>query len=176
LYHCSHLLDPHPPLPPVYPSSSSSFSPLDNLYFCEECDAIRCDQCVAVEVASYFCPSCLFDVPSANVRGDRNRSALSNRKLCGQAEFMCRCARSCFSCPQCSSYLAVHATDNDNTAESSSNPTITSSYFLACSGCKWSSKEIGWIFEKPSGLACKLSSNSTLLTLPSTARKDTYRA
>ncbi|BEI90312.1 uncharacterized protein CcaverHIS019_0303820 [Cutaneotrichosporon cavernicola] len=26
-------------------------------------------------------------------------------------------------------------------------------YFLICAACKWSSKEIGWLFDKPSGLA-----------------------
>lgn len=76
-YHCPHENDPTPPLDPSYASSSSSFSSLDALYFCEECDAIRCNTCVAVEVASYFCPSCLFDVPSANVRADKNRYILT---------------------------------------------------------------------------------------------------
>jgi dynactin-4 len=73
LYHCCHLEQPAAPLPPSYPSSFADYSPLSSLYFCEECDAIRCDQCVAVEVASYFCPNCLFDVPGANVRADKNR-------------------------------------------------------------------------------------------------------
>lgn len=73
LYHCSHLESPRAPLPPGYASSFSDLSPLNRLYFCEECDAVRCDQCIAIEVASYYCPNCLFDVPSANVRGDKNR-------------------------------------------------------------------------------------------------------
>lgn len=72
-YHCPHLDPPHTPYPPTYPSSAFSSHPLDRLYFCEECDAIRCDQCVAIEVASYYCPNCLFDVPSANVKADANR-------------------------------------------------------------------------------------------------------
>jgi dynactin-4 len=73
LYHCSHSETPHAPLPPSHASSYADLSPLSGLFFCEECDAIRCDQCVAVEVASYYCPNCLFDVPSANVRADKNR-------------------------------------------------------------------------------------------------------
>jgi len=72
-YCCSHLEDPQASLPPSYPSSSSSYHPLPSLYFCEECDAIRCNLCVGIEIASYFCPNCLFDVPSASVRADRNR-------------------------------------------------------------------------------------------------------
>ncbi|WWD16685.1 hypothetical protein CI109_101115 [Kwoniella shandongensis] len=141
LYACSHLDPPISPLPPSYPSSSSSFSPLHNLYFCEECDAVRCDQCVAVEVASYFCPNCLFDVPSANVRADKNR-----------------CARSCFSCPQCSSSLSIQATDSIQSGEASSSTTSAPGppYILTCSGCRWSSKEVGWEFEKPTGIALQL--------------------
>lgn len=73
LIHCGHVEQPRAPLPPEYASSFADFSPLERLYFCEECDAIRCDECVGVEVASYYCPSCLFDVPSANVRADKNR-------------------------------------------------------------------------------------------------------
>lgn len=73
LYHCPHLDAPHGPLSPELLSSSASLHALPELYFCEECDAVRCNLCVGVEVASYFCPSCLFDVPSANVRADKNR-------------------------------------------------------------------------------------------------------
>ena len=73
LYHCPHTEPPRAPLPPAYASSFTDFSALESLYFCEECDAIRCDQCVAIEVASYYCPCCLFDVLGANVRDDKNR-------------------------------------------------------------------------------------------------------
>ncbi|ORY25840.1 dynactin p62 family-domain-containing protein [Naematelia encephala] len=141
LYNCPHLDQPHPPYPPSYPSSSSSFSPLSHLYFCEECDAIRCDQCVAVEVASYFCPNCLFDVPSANVRADRNK-----------------CARSCFACPLCKTSMAIQATETKSAEGSSvSGPP----YLLVCPGCKWSSREIGWEFSKPTGLAHQLQKINT---------------
>ncbi|WVW79965.1 hypothetical protein I302_101938 [Kwoniella bestiolae CBS 10118] len=134
LYSCSHLDSPHSPLPPTYPSSSSSYHQLDKLYFCEECDAVRCDQCVAVEIASYFCPNCLFDVPSANVRADKNR-----------------CARSCFSCPTCESSLSIQASDVPTESGQPGPP-----YSLICSGCRWSSKEVGWSFEKPTGIALQL--------------------
>ena len=63
---------PHPP-PPGLPSSSYSFHPLHNLFFCEECDAVRCNRCVLLEVSGYYCPNCLFEVPSASVRAEKNR-------------------------------------------------------------------------------------------------------
>lgn len=73
-YHCPCVTtDPiiyHPPLP----SSSEHFHDLHELYFCEECDAIRCDRCVQVEISCYYCPHCLFEVPNASVRAELNRS------------------------------------------------------------------------------------------------------
>ncbi|KAK8861408.1 hypothetical protein IAR55_002227 [Kwoniella newhampshirensis] len=152
LYACSHVDSPLPPLPPSYPSSSSSFSPLSNLYFCEECDAIRCNLCVAVEVASYFCPNCLFDVPTANVRADKNR-----------------CARSCFSCPQCSSSLSIQGTDPKGEASSSATFAPGPPYILVCSGCRWSSKEVGWEFEKPTGIALQ---SQKMNSLPETIQSE----
>ncbi|TFY58050.1 hypothetical protein EVJ58_g6653, partial [Rhodofomes roseus] len=72
-YYCPCLAaSPHPP-PPHLPSSSDSFHPLHNLFFCEECDAVRCNRCVMVEVSGYYCPNCLFEVPSASVRAEKNR-------------------------------------------------------------------------------------------------------
>ena len=72
-YYCPCLAEsPHPP-PPHLPSSSYSFHPLHNLFFCEECDAVRCNRCVLVEVSGYYCPNCLFEVPSASVRAEKNR-------------------------------------------------------------------------------------------------------
>ena len=72
-YHCPCLsTDPVPP-PPNAPSSSYGFHPLHELFFCEECDAVRCNRCVSVEVSGYYCPNCLFEVPSASVRAEKNR-------------------------------------------------------------------------------------------------------
>ncbi|WWC60123.1 uncharacterized protein I303_102687 [Kwoniella dejecticola CBS 10117] len=143
-YSCSHLDTPHAPLPPSYPSSSSSYHSLDKLYFCEECDSVRCDLCVATEIASYFCPNCLFDVPSANVRADRNR-----------------CARSCFSCPICETGLSITASDTSQKGTGSTSAQAGPPYTLVCSGCKWSSKEVGWQFEKPTGIALQLQKMNT---------------
>lgn len=72
-YYCPcQASTPHPPQPNLA-SSSYSFHALHNLYFCEECDAIRCNHCVMVEVSGYYCPNCLFEVPSASVRAEKNR-------------------------------------------------------------------------------------------------------
>jgi hypothetical protein len=67
----------------------------------------------------------------------------------------CRCARNCFSCPRCESSLAVQASEKraeDGSIESGAP------YILACGGCRWTSREVGWEFEKPTGLAGESSS------------------
>ncbi len=76
-YHCtctSASIASDIPPPPTVASSTFAFQPLHALYFCEECDRVRCNRCVAVEVSGYYCPNCLFEVPSASVRAEKNRS------------------------------------------------------------------------------------------------------
>lgn len=72
-YYCSCLSNTNIPPAPHLPSSSHSFHTLPELYFCEECDAVRCNECVSIEVSGYYCPNCLFEVPSASVRAEKNR-------------------------------------------------------------------------------------------------------
>lgn len=131
------------PPPPHMASSSASFHPLHCLFFCEECDAVRCNRCVSIEVSGYYCPNCLFEVPSASVRAEKNR-----------------CARNCFSCPICRSTLQVVASDPPDGGDG--RPSVSLSnvgeppFFLYCNHCRWDSAEVGITFEKPTGLAAQL--------------------
>jgi dynactin 4 len=50
-----------------------SLHPLGYLYFCQECQAIRCPRCVQEEIVSAFCPMCLFEVPLTSIKADGNR-------------------------------------------------------------------------------------------------------
>ena len=79
----------------------------------------------------------------------------SFKTACGEVIADCRCARNCFSCPRCESSLAVQASEKrleDGSLESGAP------YILSCGGCRWTSREVGWEFEKPTGLAGKSSS------------------
>jgi dynactin-4 len=58
---------------PRAPRSNYSLYPLEHLLFCEDCQQIRCPKCVNEEVVIYFCPNCLFEVPSSNLRSEGNR-------------------------------------------------------------------------------------------------------
>ncbi|KAG0703758.1 dynactin p62 family-domain-containing protein [Suillus ampliporus] len=131
------------PPPPHMASSSASFHPLHSLFFCEECDAVRCNRCVSVEVSGYYCPNCLFEVPSASVRAEKNR-----------------CARNCFSCPICRSTLQVVASDPPDGGDGRPSMSLSNvgepPFFLYCNHCRWDSAEVGITFEKPTGLAAQL--------------------
>ena len=58
---------------PWAPRSNFSLFPLDALLFCEDCNQVRCPRCVQDEIVCYFCPSCLFEVPSTAVKSEGNR-------------------------------------------------------------------------------------------------------
>ncbi|KDN41745.1 hypothetical protein RSAG8_07276, partial [Rhizoctonia solani AG-8 WAC10335] len=152
-YHCacSATLTTGPTRQPplaTLESSDAEFHPLTSLYFCEECDAVRCPRCVALEVSGYYCPNCLFEVPSASdthrFRGEKNR-----------------CARNCFQCPHCRNTLSVVPSDPPEREPGSRLPIIINPvgeppFILYCSFCRWDSEEVGISFEKPTGLALQL--------------------
>lgn len=50
-----------------------SLYPLDQLLFCDECNHTRCAKCWSEETLYWYCPSCLFEVPSSGVKSDGNR-------------------------------------------------------------------------------------------------------
>ncbi|KAJ1798890.1 hypothetical protein LPJ59_002204 [Coemansia sp. RSA 2399] len=126
-------------MPPLDPGSTTHMdrllplraSLLECLYYCDDCSELRCTRCVIEEPAGYHCPNCLFDVPTASVRGEKN----------------C-CARNCFQCPTCTHVLSVVEGDrrqNDGAC-----------FVLSCSVCQWNSVEIGWTFDKATGISAQI--------------------
>ncbi|KAL7752285.1 hypothetical protein RI367_002331 [Sorochytrium milnesiophthora] len=112
-------------------SSEGIFS----LYFCESCSEPRCSRCVAYEVACYYCPLCLFEVPSASVKAERNR-----------------CARNCFECPVCRNNLQVFGSSGGGSGSSNEPDAPSTTHYLACSFCRWDSRNMDLTFERASGL------------------------
>ncbi|KAI7963073.1 hypothetical protein MJO28_001167 [Puccinia striiformis f. sp. tritici] len=147
-YLCPHTT-PISAIPPQFDQPAPSivgihYHPLSSLLFCEECDAVRCELCVSCELNCYYCPNCLFEVPAANIRSQKNR-----------------CARNCFLCPQCQHTLSAVATDPPSSSHGDDPKAPQASlgeapFFLACTFCRWDSKQVGISFEKPTFLAQQL--------------------
>ncbi|CAG8436550.1 6213_t:CDS:2 [Ambispora gerdemannii] len=155
---CTHPTIDSPPSVNSLRIHHSTF-PLSKLYICEDCHQIRCPRCIQEEIICYYCPNCLFEVPTASVKSERNR-----------------CARSCFQCPICQNTLSVIASVEPSSATSPTVPTaptaLTAStaqppqpvaaqaggapYYLLCGVCRWDSQEIKMTFEKPTGLSLQL--------------------
>src|SRR5436305_1198985 len=58
---------------PRAPRSAFSLYPLEYLLYCEDCQQIRCPRCVLDEIVTWYCPNCLFEVPSSTVKTEGNR-------------------------------------------------------------------------------------------------------
>ncbi|PHH64751.1 hypothetical protein CDD81_4013 [Ophiocordyceps australis] len=128
---------------PRAPRSNFSLFPLEYLLFCEDCQQIRCPRCVVEEIVTYFCPSCLFEIPSSNLRSEGTR-----------------CTRSCFKCPICIAPLQVASLQPqpdpallspDNHSSVPAGP-----FILMCSYCNWTSKEIKIEFERQNSIFAQL--------------------
>jgi dynactin 4 len=122
---------------PFHPRAKYSLHPIGYLYFCQECQAIRCPRCVQEEIVSAFCPMCFFEVPLTSIKADGNRHITPLNHA-----HESRCVRNCFQCPIC--FSGLHAFAND---ESQGAP-----YTLNCTYCQWSSSEIDVEFEKATGI------------------------
>ncbi|KPM43696.1 hypothetical protein AK830_g2856 [Neonectria ditissima] len=123
---------------PRAPRSNYSLYPLEYLLYCEDCQQIRCPRCVNEEVVTYYCPHCLFEVPSSNLRSEGNR-----------------CTRSCYQCPVCiaplqATCVAPSQDPNHLGPDGTSSQPLT--YALFCQHCTWTSSEIGIEFDRPSGI------------------------
>ncbi|ORX89930.1 dynactin p62 [Basidiobolus meristosporus CBS 931.73] len=121
--------------------------PVSKLYYCEQCESVKCTRCLQEEIVSYYCPNCLFEVPTASVKYEKNR-----------------CARNCFECPICENTLSVVANESGAATSPDTTPS-QNNYYLSCGVCRWDSREIQLTFEKPTGLAGNYSQHSTTLTV-----------
>ncbi|KAF2175662.1 dynactin Arp1 p62 subunit RO2 [Zopfia rhizophila CBS 207.26] len=124
---------------PRNPRSNYSLYPLEHLLYCEDCQQIRCPRCVIEETLNWFCPSCLFEVPSSMIKSEGNR-----------------CTRNCYNCPVCTSPMMVNSLEppDPNTDDRSG---IGGPWVLSCPYCHWSTVDIGIEFEKHTGITQQLS-------------------
>ncbi|KAL8935345.1 MAG: hypothetical protein Q9216_005475 [Gyalolechia sp. 2 TL-2023] len=117
-------------------SSRTSYSlyPIDHLMYCEDCQQIRCPRCTIEEIVCWYCPSCLFEIPSSQIKSEGNR-----------------CQRNCFNCPVCLAPTTVNA------LEVSDGHRPAGPFVLACAYCNWTSREIGIQLDKLTHMSAQLS-------------------
>ena len=58
---------------PNSPRANFSLYPLEHLMYCEDCQQIRCPRCTIEEIVCWYCPTCLFEMPSSMLRSDGYR-------------------------------------------------------------------------------------------------------
>jgi dynactin-4 len=126
----------------LYSCSCSQPAPLTDLYFCRHCKVARCQDCVSITVDTYFCPHCFETVPVSEAKNRKNR------------------CNHCFQCPRCSSTLTTRSiivpsevlaeqSPKKTESPSSKSPSLarspggTKSYYLSCTHCKWSTRDVG---------------------------------
>ncbi|KAF2834711.1 hypothetical protein M501DRAFT_943640 [Patellaria atrata CBS 101060] len=125
---------------PRSPRANYSLFPLENLLYCAECQTVRCSRCVTEEIACWFCPSCLFEVPSSMVRSEGNR-----------------CTRNCYNCPICTSPMTVNPLDTQDRLVVPDAASVPGGpFYLSCPYCAWSSLDIGIKFERASNITGQL--------------------
>jgi hypothetical protein len=62
-------------------STCSRYSKIEDLYYCQGCQSVRCPICVAQDIESYYCPHCLENMASSEANSFSNRFGL---RICNQ--------------------------------------------------------------------------------------------
>ncbi|KAG5339367.1 DCTN4 protein, partial [Acromyrmex heyeri] len=116
-----------------YLCNCGSLKPISKIYFCRHCLMIRCGYCVCQEVDSHYCPNCMENLPSSEVRLKKNKCS------------------NCFDCPCCFQTLSTRAglapvraaapTEGEENKDVKATPKKV--YYLFCSLCRWSSRDAG---------------------------------
>ena len=58
---------------PSSPRANFSLYTLEHLLYCEDCQQIRCPRCTLEEIVTWYCPNCLFEMPSSMVKSEAGR-------------------------------------------------------------------------------------------------------
>ncbi|KCV68877.1 hypothetical protein H696_04295 [Fonticula alba] len=97
--------------PPLTDAPDNPPRALEELFFCDRCQSLRCESCLAPQQTnSWHCPRCLSEAASASFRTAKGQ-----------------CARpSCQACPACGAMALL--------------PAGSAPMYLICQNCQWSDK------------------------------------
>eukprot|EP00923_Selenidium_pygospionis_P013431 GHVN01023249.1.p1 GENE.GHVN01023249.1~~GHVN01023249.1.p1 ORF type:complete len:1146 (-),score=228.14 GHVN01023249.1:191-3628(-) len=152
---------PSSPVNNIFPRSYL----LEDLYLCDQCRCVLSKLNVTVELDSYYCPSCLDNLPTTEAHMYRNQ-----------------CVK-CFNCPRCQSTLSIAAFSTSDSkllqrGPSSLNANIISAqldpsspsggdpvsslmgdggatFYFVCQYCRWDSQHIELTSPKPDQLIAR---------------------
>lgn len=132
-----------------YQCSCGTLKSLCYLYFCRHCLKIKCKDCVILEVDCRFCPSCYEHLQSHEAITRKNRCQNCFSCPCCNHTLVTRATNTSASLPSTtdSSHLGVGSGDPDESLSSSTNASGLQTpskkvYYLACSVCRWSTRDI----------------------------------
>eukprot|EP01113_Clastostelium_recurvatum_P041447 TRINITY_DN6584_c0_g1_i2.p1 TRINITY_DN6584_c0_g1~~TRINITY_DN6584_c0_g1_i2.p1 ORF type:complete len:427 (-),score=68.75 TRINITY_DN6584_c0_g1_i2:7-1287(-) len=113
---------------------SRSF-PMDELYYCYNCQKLECRFCITEEIDSYYCPNCLDILASAEAQQNFNS------------------CKKCFVCPHCDAALIYSVKSDENAPPPEGDQPQAEIYFLSCGFCRWNSLMTDTKSSTASGLA-----------------------
>jgi dynactin 4 len=87
---------------------------IEDLYYCYQCSKVLCPYCVNEEIDSFYCRTCMENMPATEANAFKNR-----------------CSR-CFQCPVCFSSLQVHLYSSRS----------QKFYHFGCQSCYWDSMNL----------------------------------
>jgi len=107
---------------------SRSFK-IEDLFYCQQCQNVRCSLCVAQDIDSYYCPNCLENMASS------------------EANYFSNSCKKCFECPCCFAALSFQTSSTSETDKS---------FFFSCGFCRWDSLGLNLVADSPNNLIAKL--------------------
>ena len=145
----------------LYSCSCLQLSPLGELYFCRHCKVPRCQDCVSSTIDSYSCPHCFESAPLTEARNRKNRcnrcfqcpqcaSTLTTRSVIVPSEVFGDQSpqkREQTHTQQLTGSGSPMRTGSGSPASIRSggvlkSPGGTKLYFLTCTHCKWSTRDV----------------------------------
>ncbi len=142
----------------LYSCTCSQLAPLGELYFCRHCTVQRCQECVSTVIDGFSCPHCFESAPLTEAKNRKNRcnhcfqcpqcaSTLTTRSVIVPSEVLGdqspqKRERGPQVQPSVGGTSPVASSRSSLSGSSLKSPGGTKVYFLCCTHCKWSTRDV----------------------------------
>lgn len=122
---------------------------INKLFFCRHCLRLRCGRCACTQVDSFFCSSCLENIPSAEAKFAGNRCTKCYDCPCCQHTLTSRAAKPHATVPVLTADGAADESTTTATTTTKESPAAAAAaskrkvYYLMCLACSWTSRDVG---------------------------------